>query len=89
MRAAARLCESLGHAVTEAAPSALARPELGEAMEAVYAGAVAWILGYWIRSSAASRSADEIEPLTREYWRASRAVTAADFTSWASASSSG
>jgi amidase len=79
VRAAAALCESLGHQVTEAAPPVLARPELGQAMEAVYGGAVAWILEYWVHKLGREPEEDEIEPLTREYWEAGRNVTAAEY----------
>ena len=79
VRAAAALCESLGHEVIEAVPDALAHPELGPAFEAVYGGAVAWILGYWVRKLGREPAEDEIEPLTREYWAAGRAVTAEQY----------
>lgn len=79
VRAAAELCESLGHEVTEATPPILARPELGPAFEAVYGGAVAWILGYWIQKLGREPAEEEIEPLTREYWDAGRAVSAEQY----------
>ena len=73
---------------TEAAPPALARPELGAALEAVYGGAVAWILGYWVqklgREPAGRDRAADARVLASRPHRHRRATT-----SWASASSSG
>ena len=76
---AAALCESLGHDVSEALPPVLMRPELGEAIGAVYGGAVAWIVDYWVTKLGREPADDELEPLTREYWQAGRAVSAGQY----------
>lgn len=54
------------------------RPELGEAIGTVYGGAVAWIVDYWVHKLG-REPADELEPLTREYWQAGRAVSAGQY----------
>jgi amidase len=76
---AATLCESLGHEVSETIPQALMRPELGEAIGTVYGGAVAWIIDYWVNKLGREPAEDELEPLTREYWQAGRAVSAGQY----------
>lgn len=76
---AAALCESLGHEVSEAIPQALMRAELGEAIGTVYGGAVAWIVDYWVHKLGREPADDELEPLTREYWQAGRAVSAGQY----------
>ena len=48
-------------------------------LDAIDAGAVAWILAYWVRKLGREPDADEIEPLTRAWWDATRGVTAADY----------
>ncbi len=75
---AARLCEQLGHQVTEADLSALT-PETGAAIGTVMSAATAWIVQYWIRRLGRHPAQDEIEPLTRAYWEAGQRVTAADY----------
>lgn len=77
VREAAALCESLGHDVVERElPGVYDRPY---ALDAVDAGAIGWILAYWIRKLGREPEVDEIEPLTRAMWEMSRSVTAADY----------
>lgn len=77
VRDAAALCESLGHDVDERdLPGVYDRPY---PLDALDAGAVSWILAYWIRKLGREPDADEIEPLTRAMWEMSRSVTAADY----------
>jgi amidase len=76
---AAALCESLGHDVTDVFPQTLMRPELGQAIGTVYAGAVAWIIDYWVNKLGREPAHDELETLTRDYWQAGRAVTAGQY----------
>jgi amidase len=76
---AAALCEALGHDVSEGIPPALTRPELGAAIGTVYGGAVAWIIDYWVHKLGREPADDELEPLTREYWQAGRAVSAGQY----------
>ena len=75
---AARLCEDLGHTVVERDLPYLT-PEVGSAIGTVWAAAVDWILGYWIRRLGRAPESDEIEPLTREYWEESKAVSGGDY----------
>lgn len=79
VHAAAALCESLGHHVTEAMPEVWTRPGLGEALGVVLGGAVSWIVDYWVRELGREPGDDELEPLTRQYWEAGRAVTAGQY----------
>ena len=75
---AARLCESLGHDITESDWPAFT-PEVGDAIGTIIHGAVAWILRYWIRHVGREPEADEIEPFTRVLWEGGQRVTAADW----------
>ena len=78
VRQAAALCESLGHDITERdLPGVYDSP--GMTLDALDAGAVSWILAYWVRTLGREPDMDEIEPLTRAWWEASRGVTAADY----------
>ncbi|MGH3454435.1 MAG: amidase [Nocardioidaceae bacterium] len=77
VRDAAALCESLGHHVVERElPGVYDQPY---ALDAIDAGAIGWILAYWIRKLGREPDTDEIEPLTRAMWEMSRSVTAADY----------
>ncbi len=75
---AAQLCADLGHTVVERDLVPLT-PEVGAAVGTVYAAAVDWILRYWIRRLGREPGPDEIEPLTREYWEQSKAVSGGDY----------
>jgi amidase len=72
---AAHLLESLGHDVEEVDLPGLT-PEVGGAIGTVMSSAVAWIVGYWTRELGREPGPDDLEPLTRAYWEAGRAVTA-------------
>ena len=77
VRDAASLCESLGHDVVERElPGVDDRPY---ALDAIDAGAIGWILAYWIRKVGREPGVDEIEPLTRAMWDMSRSVSAAGY----------
>ncbi|MFF0267647.1 amidase [Kribbella sp. NPDC004536] len=75
---AARLCESLGHDVTEVSWPEFT-PEVHAAIGTMLDGTTAWILQYWIRRVGREPGPDEIEPLTRALWERGRQVTAADW----------
>ena len=75
---AAALCASLGHDVVETTLPGLT-PEVGAAIGTVFNSAAAWIIGYWVRHVGREPGPDELEPLTRAYWEASRRVTAGDY----------
>jgi amidase len=72
------LCASLGHELVEADLPGLT-PAVGAAIGTVFNAATAWIIGYWIRRLGRHPADDELEPLTRAYWEAGRAVSAADY----------
>jgi amidase len=77
VRAAAALCESLGHHVVEQALPGVYDQQYS--LDAVDAGAVGWTLAYWIRKLGREPDVDEVEPFTRAMWEMSRSVTAADY----------
>ncbi len=79
---AARLCESLGHEVTDVGGAAAGgwpgfTEATGAAITAMITGAAAWIMRYRIRRVGREPGADEIEPLNRALWEAGERVTAA------------
>ena len=78
VRDAAALCESLGHDIVERELPGV-YDQSPPTLDAIDAGAVAWILAYWVRKLGREPDADEIEPLTRAWWDATRGVTAADY----------
>ena len=76
--AAARLCSSLGHEVTETDWPGFT-PEVGAAIGTMISAAAAWIMRYWIRHLGREPGAEEIEPLNRAPWQAGEKVTAASW----------
>jgi amidase len=75
---AVRLCAELGHELVEAQLPVLG-PDEGTAIGTVFNAATAWIVDYWARRLGREPGPAELEPLTRAYWRAGRAVGAADY----------
>ncbi|MGH8860845.1 MAG: amidase [Jatrophihabitantaceae bacterium] len=75
---AVRLCTELGHELVEADLPRIG-PEEGAAIGAVFNAATAWIVDYWVRRVGREPGPDELEPLTRAYRAAGRAVSAADY----------
>ena len=75
---ALRLLETLGHELVEADLPAIG-PEEGESIGIVYHAATAWIVDYWARRIGRQPADGELEPLTRAFWDAGRAVSAASY----------
>jgi amidase len=81
---AARLCESLGHEVTDVGDAPAGgwpgfTEATGAAITTMITSAAAWIMRYWIRRVGREPGPDEVEPLTRALWKAGERVTAADW----------
>jgi amidase len=72
---AVRLCDALGHEVTEAWLPELREP-VGAAIGTFYGGAVDWIVSYWIRRLGREPGPGELDPLTVAFWEEGRTVTA-------------
>jgi amidase len=75
---AVALCASLGHEMVQADLPGL-DGAVGAAIGTVFEAATAWIIGYWIRHRGREPGPDELEPLTRAYWKAGQRVSAADY----------
>jgi amidase len=75
---AAALCEQLGHEIHEVDFVHLT-PAVGGAIGTTFNAATAWIVGYWTRKVGREPRPDELEPITREYWKAGQQVSAADY----------
>lgn len=75
---AVALCESLGHEVVEADLPGLT-PEVGASIGTIFCAATAWIVRYWSERLGREPGEDDLEPLTRAYWRIGRAVPAAEY----------
>jgi len=75
---AVALLESLGHEVVEADLPGLT-PEVGDAIGTMMLSAVAWIVGYWIRTLGREPGPDDLEPLTRAFWEQGQCITAARY----------
>jgi amidase len=75
---AVALCSDLGHDLVEVDLPGLTQP-VGTAIGTVFNAATAWIVEYWIRRLGRSPGPADLEPLTRAFWEAGSAVTAARF----------
>ena len=53
--------------------------EVGAAIGSIFGAATAWVIGYWIRRLGRRPADDELEPLTRAYWKMGQKVSAADY----------
>ncbi|HEV8574304.1 MAG TPA: amidase family protein [Dehalococcoidia bacterium] len=78
VRDAVRLCEELGHEVTEAAP-ALNGDEIIDAFTKMWEGGVTSGIDTVIRFIGRTPGDDEIEPLTRTLYEAGKQVSASDY----------
>jgi len=75
---AAKLCEDLGHDVTEATP-ALEGDTISQAFITVWAAGVAWSIEDWARRSGQTPSAERFEPLTWALYEMGNRRRAADY----------
>ena len=78
---AARLLESLGHAVDEVELEALDAEGVTETFLQRWGAGTAWVLDYWERKVGRAPTADDVEPLTWALAELGRGVTAADYLS--------
>jgi amidase len=78
-REAARLLESLGHAVEETFPLALGDPALVDAFTTLWAATLVYNLRYWQRKVGRDITADDVEPLTWTLAEMGRVITAPDY----------
>jgi amidase len=78
VRDAARLCESLGHEVSEAAP-AIDGEALAAAFGTVLAGGIAFTVAHWARRTGRRPVAEAFEPFSWAVIEAGRKVSAADY----------
>ena len=76
---AARLCESLGHAVEEADPEALAWPELPRLFLIVFESFVGHAVAYWERVLGKTATREDLEPVTWDLYQESKRITSADY----------
>ena len=76
---AARLCESLGHAVVETDPAALAWPELPQRFITIFTSFVGHAVAYWERTLGKSVTREDLEPVTWDMYQASHGITAAAY----------
>jgi len=72
---AARLCESLGHAVEETDPSALAWPKLPQRFITIFSCFVGHAVAYWERTLKKSVTQRDLEPVTWDMYQESRRIT--------------
>jgi amidase len=75
---AAKLCETLGHAVEEAAPP-VDGASLEQAFFVVYAAGAAWCVEAWTRTLGRSPAPDELEPATWGLVELGRRKSAAEY----------
>jgi amidase len=75
---AVRLCESLGHEVSEQWLPEL-RESVGTSIGTFYGGAVDWIVSYWIRRLGREPAPGELDPLTVAFWEQGRTVSAGEY----------
>jgi amidase len=78
LRETVDLCTELGHSVAERDLPGLT-PEVGQAIGTVYNAATAWILRYWIRRLGREPGPDEIEPLTRAFWKQGEQISGGQY----------
>ena len=65
---AAALCAELGHEVIERDLPGIDE-QVADAINVVFAAAVAWIVAYWVRKLGRDPEPDEIEPATHAWAR--------------------
>jgi len=75
---AAKLCEDLGHDVTEATPD-LEGGAISQAFIAVWAAGTSWSVDDWARRTGQTPSADRFEPLTWALYEMGNRRRAADY----------
>jgi amidase len=75
---AVALLVSLGHEVVEADLPGLDE-RVGSAIGTVFNSAVAWIVEHWTRRIGSPPEDGDLEPLTRAYWEAGRAIPASQY----------
>jgi amidase len=75
---AAKLCENLGHDVSEAAP-ALAGDAISQAFIAVWSAGTAWAIDDWARRTGQTPSPERFEPLTWSLYEMGHGCRAADY----------
>ena len=78
-RDAARLLESLGHAVEEAHPAALDDPEVGQRFTLVVAAWIARDLDYWSERTGRTLGPDDVEPMNWAVAEQGRACSARQY----------
>ena len=79
--AAARLLESLGHAIDVSHPKAMDDPDYTGHFITFWAAGAAWNLDYWSRRTGDAVTADDVEPLTWALAEVGRSGTGADWLS--------
>ena len=79
--AAARLLESLGHAVDVSHPKAMDDPDYTSHFITFWAAGAAWNLDYWSRRTGEAIIADDVEPLTWALAEVGRRGSGADWLS--------
>src|SRR5206468_387469 len=72
------LLVSLGHEVVEADLPGLDE-QVGSAIGTMFNSAVAWIVEHWTRRIGRPPEDGDLEPLTRAYWEAGRAIPASQY----------
>jgi amidase len=75
---AVTLLASLGHDVQERHLPPI-DPAVGAAIVLSYRAAVDWIICYWTRELGREPRSEELEPLTRAFWKQGRAITAGEY----------
>jgi amidase len=78
---AARLLESLGHAVDVSHPKAMDDPDYTHHFITFWAAGAAWNLDYWSRRTGEAITADDVEPLTWALAEVGRGSSGADWLS--------
>ena len=78
-RDAARLLESLGHAVEEAHPAALDDPDVGQRFTLVVAAWIARDLDYWSERTGRTLGPDDVEPMNWAVAEQGRACSARQY----------
>jgi amidase len=76
---AARLLESLGHAVEESSPEAFEDPDYVPSFLLRWTAGVAWNLGYWEAQTGDPIGPEDVEPTTWALAEAGRGHSAADY----------
>jgi amidase len=76
---AARLCESLGHTVVEADPTALAWADLPRLFLTVFESWVGHAVAYWERVLGKTVARENLEPVTWDLYQGSQRITGAAY----------